>query len=90
MPERSGILEWNDENIQNTPSGAGVFVLTNSPTNGTTIDLECVGNLKLSLQTRLNAVDLPQPKFFYWYSTSDLETAKELSEKLRLYYGLSS
>lgn len=86
MPQKSGILDWNEENIKNTPEGAGVFVLTNSPINGSVTDLKCVENLRSNLE-EFSRSDLEKPKFFYWYSTTNLEEAQVLFEKLRLHYG---
>lgn len=85
-PQRSGILEWNDENIKNTPSVSGVFVLTNSPTNGTIVDLRCVENLRVSLEERFRLPEPAQPNFFYWYATENIDLAKELYIKLKTHY----
>lgn len=87
--QKSGILEWSNENIEKSPITSGVFVLTNSPTNGTVVELKFVNNLHDDLNERFRSNKL-QPKFFYWYSTSNLEEAEALFKRLLSHYKLDS
>ncbi len=94
MSQKSGILEWNETNIESSPVTPGIFVLTNSPTNGTAVDLRAVVSIRDSL-TALHENFLSDtstadhvPRFFYWYSTNTIEEAEERVDRLRNLYGL--
>lgn len=91
VKNNSGILTWNEDNINKVPSGAGVYILRNSPINGFIIEIDHAGNLKEKLIDVFRTRGMNGPvNFFSWYETENSEDAKELLEELKLKYLIES
>jgi hypothetical protein len=79
--KKSGILEWSDENINNSPATFGVYVLRSSPINGDILSVKACENLK----KELGAEKLESEsgiKFFEWYSTTTNDDAALIKSEL--------
>lgn len=87
---QSGILSWNEENINQTPPTPGVFVLRNSPINGSLRNLDRTNNLRETLVKIYQEQLVSDVNFFDWYEVSDLEKAEKLLKEFQIRYGVSS
>ena len=76
---KSGILEWNKNNVESILATCGVYVLRNSVKQ-----IVYIGRSDISLRDRLlvhwNNRDIPNVLYFDWYQTSDALNAKNLEE----------
>lgn len=76
---KSGILEWSKDNIDNISASCGVYILRNS-----TRTIIYIGMSETSIRDRLlnhwNVQDVKDVVFFDWYQTSDAQNARELEQ----------
>lgn len=82
VKQKSGILKWSEENINNVPPEPGVYVLRSTPISGSIIDIEESDNLHDSLLKIYKEEMLSEVNFFDWYSTNNKEEAKIIKETL--------
>ncbi len=76
IKQKSGILVWSEENINNAPSSPGLFILRSSPINGAIIYMEISDNLKNDLSKIFYDKNFPETKFFDWYETDNKNEAE--------------
>ncbi len=84
----SGILTWTKENIKETPTLKGIFVLRTSPINGFIQTVNKTENLKNTLEQIYMDQLYPDIKFFEWYQTDDTEEIQKKLDELKLKYNL--
>ncbi|MFH1714316.1 MAG: hypothetical protein ABH831_01870 [Candidatus Nealsonbacteria bacterium] len=80
IKQKSGILTWSEENINNAPTTPGLFILRSSPINGAVIYIGISFDLKETLMKVFKENPFPDTRFFDWYET-DTEDDAELIKK---------
>lgn len=79
IKEKSGILSWTKENVDNAPNSFGVFILRTLPTTDSIKFIEASEDIKKDLLVKVKDTSLLEIKFFDWYSTNNLDEATELA-----------
>ncbi len=88
MIKTSGILSWNLENLKGVPSSPGVYILRDSPVNGSVVALDSTSNLNEHLFRLLSEGVSANVNFFEWYVTEDEKEATRLKEDLKSKYNI--
>lgn len=86
----SGILTWNQENINQAPMSKGIFVLRTSPINGFIQTIEKAENLREELNSIYRNQSYPSVGFFEWYQIDESSELGIKFEELKVKYGLES
>ena len=89
--QRSGILPWNEENINNCPEKTGVYILRNSPVNGGMLLIEKADNLRRSIMEHYsNKIfeNISSVEFFDWYETNTDAEAEKLAAMWKEKYSI--
>lgn len=78
--EKSGILPWEKQNIDNVPDICGVYILRRGTTLGSILYIGKAGRgrLKERLLEHFNSSDIPGIRFFDWYETDTENDASTL------------
>jgi excinuclease UvrABC nuclease subunit len=82
--KRSGILPWNEENIQKAPDATGVYILRESDQkieNGYVGRTREPRRLRERLLEHWNSKDIPNVTYFDWYQTESEENARVLEDE---------
>ena len=79
--EKSGILVWDEENIQDVPEKIGIFVLRTSPTLDGIVDIAKTNDIRETLTEKYEDDSIVDIKFFDWYLTSTIEDAEQLANE---------
>ncbi|MEK7650067.1 MAG: hypothetical protein AAB367_03890 [Patescibacteria group bacterium] len=80
--EKSGILTWNEENINNAPNKVGVYIMRSSSADGFVVGGDATGNLKEAL-LKAYKENIANVNFFEWQETATLEEAQKLYERIK-------
>lgn len=88
IKQKSGILVWNEENIENTPNDIGVFILRSSPINGAVLFIGASTNLKEGLLKIFRENTYSETNFFDWYTTDTEEEAKLIKKDWDIKYDI--
>ena len=86
--EKSIILSWTRENLENVPEAHGVLMLRSTPVNGDIVLITVSSNLKIDFINLFEKGNREEVKYFDWYLTKDLVTAEEAKKELIKKYHL--
>src|SRR4051812_46061842 len=75
ITNKSGILPWDIEKIQDAPAKTGVYVLRTATDLGSIIYVGSSENLQQRLREHFSSGEIPNVVFFDWYETNDLNKA---------------
>lgn len=86
--KKSGILQWERENIDSVPDTCGVYTLRSNTRIGGILYVgkAGVGRLKERILEHFKSKDIPGVIFFDWYETRTEDDAKALESFWRTRY----
>ena len=88
IKEKSGILSWTKDNVNNASNEFGVFILRTSPTTDSIKFIEASKDVKKDLLIKIEDTSISEIAFFDWYLTNTFEEAEKIAnnwnEKLKL------
>jgi len=81
--EKSGILLWSEDNINNVKNSNGFYVLRSSPVNGDIVSIDSSEDIKNDILKKYKDFNLDEVKFFEWYRTASKLDAEILIKQYK-------
>ena len=78
---KSGILQWNNESIELTPSKIGVYVLRDLPTINGIVYIAYSDNLKESLKEKFVKMSNYDIAWFDWYEVDTKDYGEKITQE---------
>ena len=80
ITQKSGVLAWTTDKIEEAPSSGGIYVLRSLPAVNGIIYLRYSDDVRQSLKQHLIGNDIPEVSWFDWYQIDDKGAALKIVE----------
>jgi excinuclease UvrABC nuclease subunit len=78
---KSNILNWTIERINEAPPNSGVYVLRSVPSLNGILYIGCSENIKKSLTLHITNNNIPEAVWFDWYQTDSFPEAQSIQKQ---------